>query len=170
VLPEELNEEILRYKKLMEEKYKCKVGLKSPAHITIIPPFWADGSKEPELLRDVDTVSKHYPSFIIQTHHFSRFGVRTIFIDVTPNILLQELKMRVSGFFQDQSTFHLKAEQRPFHPHITIATRDLFKKDFHDAWPLFRDREYRREWKVEGLSVLRHNKKNWEVIHTSQFE
>ena len=45
VLPEQLDKKILTYKSWMADKYNCKVGLKSPAHITIVPPF-LDGRRK----------------------------------------------------------------------------------------------------------------------------
>ena len=63
----------------------------------------------------------------------------------------------------------MKIESRHFHPHITIATRDLHKKTFYEAWQLFETKEFTEEWMATGMSVLRHNKSNWNVIHTSGF-
>ena len=34
----------------------------------------------------------------------------------------------------------------------------------------FLSKEIQALWKVNGISLLRHNKKNWDVIFTSQFE
>jgi hypothetical protein len=39
VLPSTLNEKILAFKQFMLERFECRVGLKSPAHITFIAPF-----------------------------------------------------------------------------------------------------------------------------------
>jgi 2'-5' RNA ligase len=75
----------------------------------------------------------------------------------------------VDDFFRLNSFYKIKIDTRPFHPHITIATRDLFKKSFCEAWPVFEKESFKEEWQVNGLSVLRHNKKNWDVIYTSQF-
>ncbi|MGZ3924768.1 MAG: hypothetical protein ACXVBJ_13435, partial [Flavisolibacter sp.] len=52
VLPPRLNEKVLKYKTMMLEKYNCKVGLKSPAHITLVPPFWMEEEKEGRLVSD----------------------------------------------------------------------------------------------------------------------
>ena len=71
VLPSELDKKILKYKEWMHEKYGCRVGLKSPAHITIVAPFWTAPEKEETLRRDIDTVSATTPSFNILTNHFS---------------------------------------------------------------------------------------------------
>jgi len=170
VLPDQLNEEVLKWKHYMHERYQCKVGLKSPAHITLVPPFWLDESKEDNLLIDVNTIANKQKSFTVQTNNFSAFKPRTVFIDVAKNESLNLLKKKVDTFFKDNEFYKIKIDNRPFHPHITIATRDLFKKSFYEAWPVFEKEKLEKQWEAKGISVLRHNKKNWDVIFTSQFE
>ena len=170
VLPSELNEKILHYKKFMQEKYGCNVALKSPAHVTIVPPFWMDEEKEAQLRNDMDELSRTTEGFLLATNNFSAFKPRTIFLALESNPQLKAVKEKADVFFNDNSTYRIKIDERAFHPHITIATRDLFKKDFHEAWPYFAEKKFVVEWKAIGLSLLRHNKKNWDVIHTSQFK
>lgn len=169
VLPGKLNEKVLKYKTMMLEKYNCKVGLKSPAHITLVPPFWMEEEKEQQLLQDTDGLSSQFSSFIICTNNFSVFKPKTIFIAMVANKKLDEIKAATDSFFKD-SVYPVKIDTRSFHPHITIATRDLYKKDFYEVWPWFAEKKFVEEWKAGGISVLRHNKKNWDVIHTSQFK
>ena len=169
VLPAELNEKILHWKNFMNDRYHCKVGLKSPPHITFIPPFWMEEDRETSLLADVDSIGRTLTPFTIKTKNFSAFKPRTIFIDVEKTKDLDNLKQSVDNFFGTNSGYKIKVDARPFHPHITIATRDLFKKSFYDCWPVFEKEEFLKEWEANSLSVLRHNKKNWDVIHTSQF-
>lgn len=169
VLPEELNQKVLKYKNYMHERYECKVGLKSPAHITIIAPFWYEEEKEKDLVDIVENISEDLRSFLISTNHFSAFKPKTIFIALKENEHLNNLKRKADEVILQHPEAGIKPEERPFHPHITIATRDLFKKDFHDAWPHFAEKEFMEHWVAEGLSLLKHNKKNWDVIYTSQF-
>ena len=170
VLPEELDQRILQYKKYMHEIYGCTVGLKSPAHITIIPPFWMQEEHETELKMDLDALSSETESFQLQTNNFSSFRPRTIFIELVPNEKLQVLKGKSGFFFNGNKSYRIRTDSRPFHPHITIATRDLYKKDFHEAWPYFEEKKFVKEWKANGLSLLKHNTKNWDVIYTSPFK
>ncbi len=169
VLPHHLNEKVLKSKQYMLEQYNCTVGLKSPAHITIIPPFWMEPEKENSLIDDIDLLSNPISAFCIQTANFSAFKPRTIFIAVKENEHLKNVKEIADAYFIHKD-YKIKEENRPFHPHITIATRDLFKKDFAEAWSYFENKEFLAQCQVEGLSLLRHNKKNWDVINTSQFK
>ena len=170
VLPPDLNEKVLKYKNLMLEKYNCKVGLKSPAHITLLPPFWLEEEKQEQLTVDINSLSNGVKPFIISTNNFSAFRPKTIFIATVPNEQLNQLKMAADEFFRHNSFYKIKVDTRPFHPHITIATRDLYKKSFHEIWPWFAEKKFEEEWTAGGISVLKHNKKNWDVIYTSQFK
>ncbi len=169
VLPQHLDEKIMKYKNMMLEKYHCKVGLKSPAHITLVPPFWMEEEKEQQLKSDVKALSHRFHSFPIETNHFSAFKPRTIFVAVAPNELLDEIKKATDELFRNNSFYNIKVDTRAFHPHITIATRDIYKKFFFEIWPWFAEQKFREQWTAEGLSLLRHNKKNWDVVFTSQF-
>lgn len=169
VLPQNINEKVLKLKQMMLDKYNCKVGLKSPAHITLVPPFWMEDEKEQQLISDIDSLSNYLTPFSISTNNFSAFKPRTIFIAVLQNEKLNEVKNATDEIFRSNCFYNIKIETRPFHPHITIATRDLFKKSFFEIWPWFSEKKFLEEWTAEGISILRHNKKNWDVIHTSQF-
>ena len=170
VLPPELDKKVLAFKRWMYERYECKVGLKSPAHITIIPPFWMDPAREENLIADLDKLAATLGQFPIRTANFSAFKPRTIFIAPEESHELNEVKKATDDYFTDANPYGIKLEKRPFHPHITIDTRDLFKKDFWDAWPHFAERKFEEEWNATGISLLKHNKKNWDVFHTSQFQ
>lgn len=168
VLPNELNEKIHKYKLMMFDKFGCKVGLKSPAHITILPPCWIEEEREKELITDLENVCKNRSPFQLETKDFSAFKPRTIFIDVAVSDALRQMKNTADDYF-GKKDYKIKIEDRPFKPHITIATRDLHKKAFSEAWPLFEGKEFKERWVATGLSLLKHNKKDWDVIHTASF-
>ena len=169
VLPQHLDEKVLHWKKYMQEKYRCKVGLKSPAHITIVPPFWLEGNMEEALMNDLDIIAQEIQPFSIATNDFSAFKPRTIFVAVQKNPDLDKLKRTADQHFSDKEQYKIKIDTRQFHPHITIATRDLFKKDFYECWPFFETKEFKEQWDATALSLLRHNSRNWDVIYTAQF-
>jgi 2'-5' RNA ligase len=168
VLPEDLNQQVLVYKNYMREDYGCQVGLKSPAHITLVPPFWMEEEKELSLIEEIKTLSFFEP-FTLATDNFSAFKPRTIFIALSPSEQLEDLKRATDKTFTARPEYKIKVDTRPFHPHITIATRDLTKKAFHEAWPYFEQKIFTEAWTAEGISLLRHNRRNWEVVFSSRF-
>ena len=170
VAPEEIDRQILKWKNFFKENYGCTVALKSPAHITLIPPFWMNEGLEKDLIKSIDELSTAKNKFEITLKDLAAFKPRVIYVDVLKNELLNGLHESLSDFIYKQNKFPIKKEDRSFHPHVTLATRDLYKKAFYEAWEIFSVRKYEALWLVKGISLLRHNKKNWDVIFTSQFE
>lgn len=153
----------------MQEKFQCKAALKSPAHITLIAPFRMDPLKEKDLLLFIGEFAAMQSPFLIRLQNFSNFKTEVLFVDVEKNEKLETLKLQLDSFLTLQEKFPIKKEARPFHPHVTIATRDLHKKAFHKARDHFMEKTYTAEWRANSISVLKHNKKNWDVFFTSSF-
>ncbi len=115
--------------------------------------------------------------FTIATNNFGAFEPRTIFIQPTLQEdtetssaqVLKKLKQAVDAFCNTHAHYGAKPDGRPFHPHITIATRDLHKAAFAEAWAYFEGKKYAALFEAKGLGVLRHNSIRWDVIHISVF-
>jgi len=169
VAPEMINHQVLKWKTFFKEHYECTIALKSPAHITIIPPFWMNEKLENDVINSIREFSITKTKFEIILKNFAAFPPKVIFVDVVKSEILNGLYQSFADFIISQNKFPIKKEDRPFHPHVTLATRDLYKKAFHEAWEIFSKKKYEALWIVNGISLLRHNKKNWDVIFTSQF-
>lgn len=170
VAPPEIDQDILKWKNFFKERYQCIVALKSPAHITLIPPFWMKEELESELIRSIDEFSLSKKPFRIDLKNFAAFKPRVIYVEVVNNGTLNDLHASLTGFILTREKFPVEKEDHPFHPHVTLAARDLYKKAFSEAWEIFSVKKYEAAWFVKGISLLRHNKKNWDVIFTSQLE
>jgi 2'-5' RNA ligase len=169
VAPAEINKQVLVWKKYMEQKYRCKVALKSPAHITLAPPFSMAADRENELANYLEEFAHSAKSFSIGLKDFDNFKPRVIFLHVEPGPSLLILKDQLDQYLLALKTFSFKKEDRPFHPHITIANRDLNKKDFTKAWAYFQNLSYEAQFVADGISLLRHNNKEWEIANTFDF-
>ncbi|TCJ14574.1 2'-5' RNA ligase family protein [Flaviaesturariibacter flavus] len=169
VLPPELDARILPMKQWMREQHGCKVGLKSPAHITLLPPFWMNPSLEEDLRTDMNSFAATQPSLEICTSGFSAFRPRTLFIDVVADEALKALKSSCDNWFRPRDQYGIKIESRPFHPHITIATRDLHKAAFAAAWAHFGQQSFHECWTATDISILKHNGQGWDVWHRVAF-
>ncbi len=169
VAPDEIDRQLMIWKNRMKDIYQSVIALRSPAHITLIPPFWMDAGLEEEMKLAIDSFSKIQQAAEIKLDGFSCFKPSTIFVNVIQHDWLINIKTDLEEVLITQKLFPLKKDSRTFHPHITIASRDLHKKQFEEAFPYFENKKYSAKWKPEGISLLRHNKKNWDVIYTSQF-
>lgn len=169
VAPDEINTPVLKWKSWFRENFGCAVALKSPAHITLIPPFRMPGELETELKNSISTFCYDCEKFELILLNFSAFKPRVIFVDVVKNEMLDSLYLALNNRISLENKIPVKKENRPFHPHVTLATRDLYKKAFYSGWEIFSEKKYKAKWTVDSISLLRHNKKNWDVIFTSRF-
>ena len=169
VAPEDINKQVLKWKHWMKERYQCEVALRSPAHITLVPPFWMKPELENKLVDSIAGFSIHQNSFRVHLNNFSHFKSRVIFINVAANDHLIKVKDDLYQFLLTTGMYPLKEDDRSFHPHVTIATRDLHKAAFYEAWEHFKEKRYTAEWIVQSISLLKHNNRNWDVIASSSF-
>lgn len=169
VAPETINRQVLEWKHYMQERFHCKAALRSPAHITLIPPFSMQQGREKEMADALRAFAGHQPSFAVQLQGFSSFAPRVIYVDVQPNPRLQRLKKDIGDFLIQWNRFPIKKEERPFHPHVTIANRDLQKEHFPEAWAHFRDQLYEVSFEASAISLLRYETNRWEIAASFAF-
>lgn len=164
--PSVVNEKVLEWKHYMRDHFGCTVALRSPAHITLIAPFWMNEELEQQLINDVENFAKEQSPLDIALKNFDAFKPRVIFVHVEENKMLAELKSSLEQFLLSKNKYPVKKETRPFHAHLTIANRDLRKKDFAPAFEHFTNMEYEAAFDVRELALLKHNGVQWIIAHT----
>lgn len=159
---EELNGKIKDLKEEIAARHNASHALKLPAHITLLPPFKMNKKEEDLLLMTLDRTSCRLSPFKIELLGFGSFPPRVIFVKIKDphpvrslyNELQEELRTLIAEEY---------LETRDFHPHITIATKDLVKKNYKNAWKEFRKRDFSENFMATRLSLFRHNGKSWEI-------
>jgi 2'-5' RNA ligase len=121
-------------------------------------PF--EWEKEEKLVTTLKTFSFH--PMEIELKDYGCFQSRVIFIDVAKNKALEEMQSRLVTFCkQELKLFNADYQAQPFHPHVTIAFRDLKKPMFDKAWNEFRDKKYHATFVCDHLSLMKHDGKFW---------
>lgn len=163
-MPEPIQSEIEALKQELFEQFGLKGALRSPSHITLHRPFEWKEEKESVL---IDTLQKFEtgPAFKLELKNFNCFSPRVIYVDVLKNEFLVELHKRLKYYAQENLKLLNEVEDmRGFHPHATIAFRDLRKNKFEEVWMRFKERTYQANFEVNGFSLLRLESK-WEEIY-----
>jgi 2'-5' RNA ligase len=166
VAPEEIDSKVKKWKEYMRERFGCTVALKSPAHITLIPPFWHDSTYEDEMKSLLAGFAKGKKEFILELDGFGSFPPRVLFVKVQSSDPLEILKGQLEDHLIENSNLPVKKETRSFHPHITIANRDLMKIDYLPAWDHFKNMKYSAGFTVKDVSLLKHDGTRWQKIFT----
>ena len=160
--PSPILEEIDELKLYFKRQYQSKASLNSPPHITLHMPFEWKEEKEVKLTTTLNTFSKNQNSIILQLENFGCFEPRVIFINVIKNTLLDSLQKELYQVFKKElNLFNAQYRDLPFHPHVTLAFRDLKKPVFYEAWEEFREKKFEREFKADRISLLKHDGKAW---------
>jgi 2'-5' RNA ligase len=122
-------------------------GLFSKAHITVQPwmrkkPVWV-GPLIPKLERDLQNL----PPITLTIDGFDYFDqheTATIYAKLASTPQTKVWFKTLRRYFNTP----------PFEPHITIA-RSINKDNFNKLWPHFKNKQWRHEFKVDQLTILR---------------
>ncbi len=121
------------------------------------------------LQQDIEMLSSQFRPFEVSTNNFNCFKPRTIFIEPVLSESLKRLKKETDTFFKTRLQYGAKVDNRPFHPHITLATRDLRKSAFAETWPQLENKTFQQNFTAESISLLRHNGQAWDVVYSAPF-
>lgn len=169
VPPEPVLSSIQAIKQSIFENYGTKGALRSPGHITLHMPFSWEESKEEKLITELASFKFEKP-FSIQLKGYDCFEPRVVFINVTENETLHSLQKKlVKQARQKLQLFNQSDDMRGFHPHVTVAFRDLKKPVFYKVWEEYQSKEFTAEFACSSICLLKHNNQNWEAYKEFKF-
>lgn len=160
--PESLGEEIKELKQEFSDKYNSKRALRLPAHITLVPPFRLTENRSDELFMILEDFCGRFSEMEVSLKDFGAFPPRVIFIEVGNPEVLRPFRDQLFTSLENFLPVEQLKTGRSFRPHITLATRDLSRRDFYLAWEEFKDRSFDALFSVEGLTLFKHNGKIWD--------
>lgn len=169
VPPEPVREQVHALKLEIKQRFGAGHALRSPAHITLIKPFRLQSEFRVNLVEVLGQMAVLQHPFTIMLEGFDCFIPRVIFIKVRDpepviNLGRNLKKVLVEKQFVDKGGTNI-----PFHPHMTIATRDLEEPAFVRAWAEFKNRNFRADFEVSSLFLLRHHVSYWTIFQEFEF-
>jgi 2'-5' RNA ligase len=167
--PEDISIIVTALKTEAKTKFGSKHALKSPPHITIVPPFWLAEDQLLGLEAVITDSVKSQEIFSLNLNGFSCFTPRVIYIS---NSLSNELANFQQNIFRKSALFHNKSlkKNRLFTPHMTVAFKDLDPGKFAAAWDYFSAKSIDLRFQVEGLYLLKHQAKRWQITKSFEFQ
>jgi 2'-5' RNA ligase len=168
VCPSSIEEKVKDFKVYMEQQYGCRSALKSPAHLTIIPPFRAEDEMEKHLLDFIQTFNMGMLPIDINLNGYSNFGERVLFVDVSPNNALTSLEKEATDEFNNQFPAIIFGMKPEFNPHVTIATRDIPEGKLPEAKAYFESNHPMNEtFNAKELVLMKLVNGWWEICNTA---
>ncbi len=159
-----LADDVMAIKQEFADNFGSKAALKSPPHITLHMPFRLKAKKLSALQAALSVAARDISPFDLQLQGFGAFEPRVIFVDVMEQPQLRHLQNAVQQQLKLLQLFQGDYKGRGFHPHMTVAFRDLKKAAFKEAWQLFENRALERSWEVSKFCLLKHNGSFWETF------
>lgn len=151
-------------KNMMKEKFNLKYALKSPAHITLKMPFSWNENKEEKLGEKLEGFCKSIEPFKLDLNGFDKFGNRVIFIDLKKNQYLTDIQLLLSKFCKAELKLAEELSDRAYHPHMTIAFKDIKPKFFDEYWGFIKTQTFKEKFEVNDIALLKRVEGKWEVV------
>ena len=165
VPPSPIYEEAFEQKVYFKTKYNSKASLNSPPHITLHMPFKFVEKNEDEIVSHLRTFAHENLAVTVKLNGFSSFPPRVIFINVEITSELERLQKNLERYFKRQlNLFNANYKELPFHPHLTLAFRDLKKPNYQKAWEEFVSKNYQATFLASKIALLKHSGAVWEIF------
>ncbi|HLF63111.1 MAG TPA: 2'-5' RNA ligase family protein [Saprospiraceae bacterium] len=166
VIPEPIASEVCALQEFVAAHYESRAALRSPPHITLVPPFSAEDCQIDHLYKTIRSISNTMQSGVqLALDGFDVFGKRVIFVHVKPNRALTDIVDRTSRVLRHNG-FAIKEERREYHPHVTIAFKDLKPMMFNQAWSYLSTIKLKHIFTVQSLALLCHRDGRWHILQT----
>ena len=161
--PEDIKLEVEELKIKIAEEFNSFHALKSPPHITLVPPFKFAVHQEKEIFKRIIEVCRITNTIKIEVSNFGAFPPRVIFLNIVNNQKLKLLHQQLMINFADVDS------TKRFNPHMTLAFRDLIPGMFRKAWTKYRLQKFQASFDVKSIYLLKHDSEKWIVYRAFQF-
>lgn len=163
VPPAEILEKAESIKQEIRGKFNVKYALKSPAHITLKMPFSYNEAKEAVLCEQLSVFASRFKPFKVELGKINTFGKRVIFLGVEPSAPLLLLQSALKTFCKKELNLIDELSDRNYHPHMTLAFKDLKTTKFDGILELAKSREFEADFLAQGFYLLKREEGNWRV-------
>lgn len=167
--PDNIIEKVHEIKVGLREQFGIKYALKSPPHITLKMPFSYNEAKEDQLVASLHSHLKYSKAFEIRIAGVGTFGKRVVFLAVQKSAALEQLQREVSKFCKVRLHLTEELSDRNYHPHLTVAFKDIKESCFEQVTEFVSGWGIRTEFYAGGLALLKRQNGYWEVCKNIPF-
>lgn len=166
--PKSIGEEVTAFKNDFAENYNSSKALRVLPHITLKAPFKLDATKHNEILKWFESLSVFTAPFDIQLKDFGTFDNKNnpvIFVNPVINKELEDLQKEIiQGFEKQYPGIPVSYIEKKFHPHMTVAYRDLEREEYEKAWQVYKEKQYSTIFAANSFFLLQHDTRQWNTI------
>ncbi|MBN7814226.1 2'-5' RNA ligase family protein [Algoriphagus pacificus] len=170
LVPEgDLQERVTALKMQLKEEFNCKYALKSPAHVTLKMPFSYNEAKEESLIQSLSDFLKNYKEISLKVGGVGTFGDRVIYLKIDAGEDLFDLQRELKLYCKRELKLVDELSDRNFHPHMTIAFKDLKKAQIPNILEVLKMKSISYDFVSSQLFLLKRENRRWEIIKKIDF-
>ena len=160
--PEPLVSKIREMKLVACHNFQSCAAMKSPPHITLHMPFRWKKKKEEKLFTFFKEFQADVSAFKVEVNGVDHFGDRVIYLSIAANSMMMHLQSTlVKSMKRELNLFNAQYKGKAFHPHITLAFRDLKKHHFEPAISHFKSMGLLESFQSDCYTLLKHDGNQW---------
>lgn len=148
----EFQDQVTNLKLEIKDRFQAKYALKSPGHITVKMPFVYNEAKEEKLIGKLQSFTNDYKPMNLTIGGVKTFGNRVIYLNVDAGKDLYDFQKELKTYCKRELNLVDELSDRNFHPHMTIAFKDINKSQFQNILKF--SSEYNLEHKLEVSSIM----------------
>ncbi len=164
--PEDLSRQIHEIRLECAEKFGVQKSLKIPVHISLYRPFRVEEAFEKHLIRLLTSAASGLKAFEQTLENFEAFDMHAVVIHAKKNQGITALHSAIASVFKKNEIDKLPPGNKnfPFRPHVSIAYRDILPEIFPQIWEEYKDRKFKRHFRVNHFSLLKHDETQWNLF------
>ncbi|WP_274475814.1 2'-5' RNA ligase family protein [Mangrovimonas aestuarii] len=161
--PKDIHQKVKEIKESLKERFGVRRALNAPAHITLQMPFKRSETEIKQTIETLTDFALKQESFKIALDGFGHFSSNVIYIKIRDHEKLNNLQLNLKTLLLDKLKFKNTEINHKFHPHLTIATRDLSKTLYKTIWTEFENKPFNTEFTANAIFLLKHNGRYWDI-------
>jgi 2'-5' RNA ligase len=159
--PEPVFAETWAMKQEVHQLTGSRNAVRLPPHITLIPPIHQPDEFEARCTEALAGFAATQAPLTVGLHNFAWFGNRTLFVHVSEAAALKTFHADLTAWCATHLP-EVPRENRPFTPHLTLATRDLPPAQVPELRQRFAARSYEATFTMRNFTLFRHDGRQWQ--------
>ncbi|NJO41138.1 MAG: 2'-5' RNA ligase family protein [Cyanobacteria bacterium CRU_2_1] len=161
--PDEIQDYANQAIEALSDRYHTRTA-KAPPHITLQPPFLWQPDATQQLEMRVNEFARRQAIVPVTLSGFGAFAPRVLYINVLKTPELLTLQANLMNYLEETlGIVDPTTKQRGFSPHLTIASRNLTRQTFKQAWADLQTRHVEFEYVSDRLTLLIYDGHCWHI-------
>ncbi|MDV6169175.1 2'-5' RNA ligase family protein [Flavobacterium sp. DG1-102-2] len=160
--------EVTGFKNDFADNYNSSKALRSMPHITLKAPFKLLAREHKNLMEWFTGIRPVVEPFVVELQDFGSFPNKdnpVIYVKPVMTPSLERLQKAIlTSFEHAYPEISIPYTERNFHPHMTIAYRDLTPEQYERAMDAYQHKKYSASFRADKFHLLQHDGERWSVV------